>query len=55
MFSASDIGWVVAISYATWCPLFLGCASVIFEGKRECTFIYSVLSTSRGSSRRLIY
>jgi propionyl-CoA synthetase len=30
---ASDFGWVVGHSYTLYCPLFLGCTTVIFEGK----------------------
>ncbi|KAK4053531.1 hypothetical protein OIV83_001699 [Microbotryomycetes sp. JL201] len=33
MLCASDFGWVVGHSYIVYCPLLLGCASVIFEGK----------------------
>ncbi len=31
--AASDIGWVVGHSYIVYGPLFLGCASILFEGK----------------------
>jgi propionyl-CoA synthetase len=31
--SASDIGWVVGHSYIVYAPLFLGCTTVMFEGK----------------------
>jgi propionyl-CoA synthetase len=31
--AASDIGWVVGHSYIVYAPLFLGCTSVLFEGK----------------------
>jgi propionyl-CoA synthetase len=31
--AASDIGWVVGHSYIVYAPLFLGCTTVLFEGK----------------------
>ena len=31
--AASDIGWVVGHSYIVYAPLFLGCTSVLYEGK----------------------
>ena len=33
IFCASDFGWVVGHSYILYCPLLIGCTSVIFEGK----------------------
>jgi propionyl-CoA synthetase len=32
-FAASDIGWVVGHSYIVYAPLFLGCTTVLYEGK----------------------
>jgi propionyl-CoA synthetase len=32
-FTASDIGWVVGHSYIVYAPLFVGAATVLFEGK----------------------
>ena len=31
--AASDIGWVVGHSYIVYAPLFLGCTTVLYEGK----------------------
>ena len=31
--AASDVGWVVGHSYIVYGPLFMGCATVLFEGK----------------------
>ncbi|MEM7412557.1 MAG: propionyl-CoA synthetase [Myxococcota bacterium] len=31
--AASDIGWVVGHSYIVYAPLFLGCTSILYEGK----------------------
>ncbi len=31
--AASDIGWVVGHSYIVYGPLFMGCTSILFEGK----------------------
>jgi propionyl-CoA synthetase len=31
--TASDIGWVVGHSYIVYAPLFLGCTTVLYEGK----------------------
>jgi len=31
--AASDIGWVVGHSYIVYAPLFLGCTTILFEGK----------------------
>jgi propionyl-CoA synthetase len=31
--TASDVGWVVGHSYIVYAPLFLGCTSVMYEGK----------------------
>jgi propionyl-CoA synthetase len=31
--AASDIGWVVGHSYIVYAPLFLGCTSLLYEGK----------------------
>lgn len=33
IFCASDFGWVVGHSYTLYCPLLLGCTSIVFEGK----------------------
>jgi len=31
--AASDIGWVVSHSYIVYAPLFLGCTTILYEGK----------------------
>lgn len=31
--AASDVGWVVGHSYIVYAPLFLGCTTILFEGK----------------------
>ncbi|WP_411819922.1 AMP-binding protein [Hyphococcus formosus] len=35
--AASDIGWVVGHSYIVYGPLINGCATVLYEGKPNCT------------------
>jgi IMP dehydrogenase len=36
--SASDIGWIVGHSYIVYAPLFKGCTTIIFEGRKFKTF-----------------
>lgn len=35
IFCASDLGWVVGHSFIVYSPLLIGCATVLFEGKRQ--------------------
>jgi len=35
--SASDIGWIVGLTYIVYAPLFHGCTTVLFEGKPVST------------------